>query len=310
MEGFITMNNLITDAVIVGTGPAGMNAALYLKRAGIKFLIIGKIWESQVAKTGILENYLGFATGQGSQLVSIFKKQLDNFDIKIINELVKEIQILDADGFLVITETKIIHTKTVLFATGASYKKLNIPGENLPEVSNCVTCDGFLYQNETVAIIGGGNSALDSALYLNKLNINCYIINKNNYFKSVDYNLFNKCMDKKIKILYNCLTKEIIGEHNIEKISYEDENKKLLTLDCKAVFINIGTSPAVQPLKKYFSNYLNDYNELIIDSKNQVMKGFFACGDVCAGILKQVSIAIGEGAKAAIYLSDYIVKEL
>ncbi len=177
-------NNKHFDCIIIGGGPAGMSALIYLKRFNLNCLMIVSLTGGQTAVSGIIENYLGIININGIDLSNLFLKHCEILECNILNKYVNKIT-KNNNIFNIFVEDKIYFSKTILIATGSSYKLLNIPGENEftnKGVSYCTTCDGYFFKNQKVVVIGGGNNALDSALTLSKLASKVTIINKNNIF--------------------------------------------------------------------------------------------------------------------------------
>lgn len=297
----------IFDCIIIGEGPSGMSGALYLKRFGRNIIVLSKNQGGQLVSCGKVDNYLGYFDLTGVELYKKFDEHLNYLNIQRKYVSVEKIEKQFDTFFCYLDNKEIIQSKTILVSSGNNYKKLNIKGEKYLSnkgVSYCTICDAFFFQDQDVAIIGGGNSALDSALILINIARKIYIINKNNYFKNCDFSMFNKIKNSdKIEIIYNANTLEFKGENELESILYE-KDKKILEINVSGAFINIGQVPNSIFLHK---NILNNFKEIKIKSNNETsISGLFASGDVTENSKHQIIIASGDGAKAAIHINEYL----
>ena len=297
------------DVIIIGAGPAGLSAAIYLKRYNISFVLLSFNVGGQVLDSGEIENYLGINGIAGFELSKKFFHHIHYFNIFIQKEKVININKKKENFFVHCESGNVYCSLSVLICIGCSYKKLNVEGEKEFKnkgLSYCTTCDGFFFKNQKVCIIGGGNSALDSALLMSRLTQQIIIINKNSIFKG-EKMLLEKVKEKKIKIIYNALTKGFFGKKKIEKICYIDllsNVKQFLNID--GVFVKIGMFVNSNFLFN-FSHILNKYKEIEINHLNYTKEmGIFAAGDCTNIIYKQISIAVGEGAKAALSINNFL----
>jgi thioredoxin-disulfide reductase len=301
------MNNLY-DSIIIGASAAGMSAGIYLKRQKLNFLILAKDIGGEMALSGIIENYPGFPLTNGVELTKKFKEHLEKYGIEPVMEEV--IKIEKENVFKVVTSKNEYLSKTVIIATGSNPKKLNVPGEKEfyhKGVSYCYVCDMPLFAKKTVAIIGGGNSALESGILASKICQKAYIINKNPKFKG-DKVLFEEVSKKEnVEIIYNALTQEIYGDEFVKGIKYLDQNTgEIKDLKVDGVFIHIGLKPNTDFAPDQWQ-IKNEYGEIIINELCQTkIPGLFAAGDVTNIPHKQIGIAVGQGIIAALEVVRYL----
>jgi thioredoxin-disulfide reductase len=302
---------MIYDSIIIGISAAGISAAIYLKRRMIDFIMLGKDIGGELALSGIVENYPGFLKTTGLELSKKFKEHLDYYQIKYFLEEVKEIK-KENNIFEIITNKNLYQAKSLIVATGAKPKKLNIEGEDNfyhKGVSYCSVCDLPLFANKVVAIIGGGNSALEAGLMASNICSLAYVINKNPYFKGDKILLEELEKKPNIKIIYNSLVQKIYGNNFVSGLQYLDKNKnELVDIKVDGVFIHIGLSPNSSFMPDNWQ-IKNEYGEIIINQLGQTaLNGFFAAGDVTNIPYKQIGIAVGQGIIAALSNIDYLNK--
>jgi thioredoxin-disulfide reductase len=305
------MNN-IYDSIIIGASAAGISSAIYLKRRGINFLILAKDIGGEMALSGIVDNYPGIPKTTGLELTKKFKEHLESYGIEVINE---EVIKLDKNNDLFVISTNknnTYYSKTVIIATGSKPKKLNIPGEEEfyhKGVSYCSVCDMPLFKDKVVAIIGGGNSALEAGLMAADICKYAYIINKNPSFKG-DKVLIEQLEKKEnIKIIYNALTQEIYGDKFVKGIKYLDTvSNTIQDINVDGVFIHIGMKPNSEFIPDSW-NVKNTYGEIIINKLCETnVTGLFAGGDVTDIPFKQIGIAVGHGIICALSTVNYLNK--
>lgn len=299
------------DAIVIGAGPAGFSAALYLARRKVKTVLVSKDIGGQTAWSSKVENYLGFPSLSGLELIKNFQSHLNNYDLeKIIGPEVDKIEKDNSGKFNIhTTNGKDITTRSVIVTAGQSPRKLKIPGETEFEkkgVAFCATCDAPLYANKDVAVIGGGNSAMDSALQLEKYAKKVYLINLNADFIGEATRVDKVNKSKKIEVIQEAETKKIKGKDFVESVIIENKtNKEKREIAVSGVFIEIGSLPATGFLTKILK--LNEKGEIIIDKKNgTTVPGIFAAGDITDVPYKQIIIAAGSGAMAALSAAEYL----
>lgn len=297
------------DAIIVGGGPSALTAAMYLGRKKVKTLVIASDFGGQMTLAANIENYPGIEKIQGEELAMKMKAQAEALEVEIKNQAVDKIEKTD-NIFVVTSNDEKFEAKTVLVTSGKSHRKLGVPGEKEltgKGVGYCVTCDGPLFQGKSVAIIGGGNSALDGALELEKYAEKVYIINLNDTFQGDEVRVDKVKNSPKIEVISNAKTTALIGSTVLEKLKYQDtktnEEKELAVSGC---FVDIGWVPSADFAGDLVE--LNELKEIVVDSVNKTKTdGLYAAGDVTSISQKQIVIAAGEGAKAALELWKYSI---
>lgn len=296
----------IYDLVIIGAGPAGITAAVYAARKKMDPLVITKDIGGQASLSGDIQNYTGYQFITGPELAIKFEEHMRKFNFEIKeNEEVKEL-ISKKGTFLVKTDKDNYQAKTVIVASGKRSRELGVSGER--EFRNkgltyCATCDGPLFAGRDVAVIGGGNSALDAALQLTKIANKIYVINITDNLTGDGIMQEKIRADKKVSIFNNSRVKEILGDSFVQTIKIE-EDKKEKVLDVQGIFVEIGLIPNSE-----FASSLekNERKEIIVNQRNETnVPGIFAAGDVTNVPEKQIIIAAGEGAKAVLSTFRYL----
>ena len=299
------------DAVVIGGGPAGMTAALYLLRAGVKTAMIEKLSPGgQVLLTSEIENYPGFTEPlQGWELVDKFAAHLDNYELERINDEVRDIEFGSTIHTLKVGDEDVL-AKAVILATGSRYRKLDIPGEERlmgKGVSYCALCDGNFFRDREVAVIGGGNSALEEALYLARLCSKVHIIHRRDEFRGL-FCYQDKCFKhEKIEVVRNTVVEEIQGEEEVTSLALrclDDDSPYQLDID--GVFIFVGFEPIMDFVPDTVDK---DGNGVITDIEMRTnIPGLFAAGDIRSKMCRQVASAVGDGATAANSAFSYLEK--
>jgi len=299
----------IYDLIIIGAGPAGLTAGIYASRRNLKNLIITKDIGGQASTTNYVENYPGYAKVGGFELMQKFQKQAQDFGSQFKYEEIASV-IKTNNQYKVKTTTGNEYQALALILTfGKTPSNLNVPGEKEftgRGVSYCATCDGPLFKNKTVAIIGGGNSALESSEYLSGLAQKVYLIHRRAEFRGDEVLLQRVKSLKNIEIILNSTVSKISGEKFVKAITIEDVNtKEQKEVAVDGIFIEIGHTVDATPIKKIVQ--VNENNEIIIDPDCQTSTpGIFAAGDVTNIKFKQIVVSAGEGAKAALSAYKYI----
>ncbi|MFX1285181.1 MAG: NAD(P)/FAD-dependent oxidoreductase [Promethearchaeota archaeon] len=294
------------DMIIVGGGPGGMAAAIYGSRMGWKTLVLEKeAIGGLAAKTPTIENYPGFSEISGMDFSDRLRKQAEKYGAEI-RELVEVTDIkADQVPIEVITATGSFRSKVVILATGTYHRHLNIPGEkelDAKGVSYCATCDGPLYKSKKVAVVGGGNSAVTEALYLDNVVREVYLIHRRDRLRAEE-SLQNEILNNSnVNIIWDTIVQEIHGSEagGVKKVTLL--NKKTgeeSSLRVKAVFIAIGIIPNNELAKK-IGIELTEEGLIKVDEKQRTnIPRIYACGDITPG-QGQISVAVGEGTTAAI----------
>lgn len=300
------------DVVIVGGGPAGFTSALYSARGKLDTLLIEKMFSGgQMATTYLMENYPGFEEPiSGPDLALRMENQARKFGAQVIND---DVVNLSLDGKIKIIKTKnnTYESKTVILAMGASPKELGLPKEREfrgSGVSYCATCDGAFYKDMTVAVVGGGDTAAEDAIYLTRFCTKVYLIHRRDSLRAtkiLQEEVFN---NKKIELVWDSVIKEIIGNFGVEGIrvrnlkSNEENNLKV-----DGIFVAIGANPNTELVKGKLNLSPNGY---IISDENMrtSIPGVFAAGDIREKTLRQVITAASDGAIAAYMAERYITE--
>ncbi|MDI6861282.1 MAG: thioredoxin-disulfide reductase [Caldisericia bacterium] len=290
------------DLIIIGGGPAGLTASIYAKRFGLETLLIEKLGTGgQVPLTDLIENYPGFPQGiSGVELATNITEQAKKFNVEIINDEVVNVEFNEIKK--VKTTFDVYESRGVIIATGASPKKLNIPGEKEftgRGVSYCAVCDAYFYKNRDVVVVGGGDSALTEALYLTTFVNKLYLVHRRDKFRAAQYLQEKVFNNKKIEIILNSELKEIKGYKRVEKVLiYNKEKGENIELNVSGVFIYIGLTPNTE----LFRNKINlDENGFIITDEDMRtnIRFVYAAGDVRRKSLRQIITACSDGAIAA-----------
>lgn len=297
------------DCIIIGSGPAGMSAAIYLTRKKMKTALISDEVGGQAGKSAEVENYLGYTKLSGPDLIGKFSEHIEAIGVETKTGAVEVVTKKEA-GFEVKAGEDILETKAVIIASGKTPRKLGIPGEKEylgKGIGYCATCDGPLYKDKTVAVIGGGNSALDAALEMEKYCTKVYMINLNDDFQGDEIRKDRVKASEKIEVINKAQTVEAIGSQFLEKIKYKDLNSgEEKEIEAQGMFVEIGWAPATEIVKDIVE--LNDLKEIKVDKDNKTScDGIYAAGDVTDIEYKQIIIAAGEGAKAALSAWKYII---
>ncbi len=297
------------DVIIVGGGPAGLTAAIYTLRKTLKTLIIAQDLGGQVAITSEIENYPGFDFISGPDLITNFRQQVEKFGGQFVFEEVIRIE-AQKNHYQVKTSNNQYQALAVILAFGLTPRSLEVPGEDKFKgrgVSFCATCDAPLYKGKTVAVVGGGNSALEAVEELSRVAKKVYLIHRRDEFRG-DQILVDRL--KEYKNLEQILSSEIIefkGDKKLESIIIQDnrEQNKNWELEIDGVFLEIGYITKTDWLKDLVD--LSEYGEIIIDDKAQTSRaGIFAAGDVTTLPYKQIVVSAGEGAKAGLSAYNYV----
>ncbi len=286
------------DIIIVGAGPAGLTAALYARRANKKVLVFeAKSYGGQIVNANLVENYPGIPSISGFDYATNLYNQVKNLGAEIKFETVTRIE---ADK-TVITNNGTYQAKAIILATGAENRKLNIDKETEfvgKGVSYCATCDGNFYKNKTVAVVGGGNTAIEDAIYLSNIAKKIYLIHRRDEFRAEATYVKELKTKNNIEFILNSNVKTINGSNTLESIDVIDNNNNIRNIEIDGLFIAVGQSPK----NEIFKNIINiDKMGYIIseDGVHTNIKGIYVAGDARVKQLRQLTTAVSDGSIAA-----------
>lgn len=310
---------MVYDIIIIGGSSAGLMSAIYAARKKMKILLLAKQIGGQCLLANTIENFPGIDSISGKELIGRMFNQLQKYDLEIKDGMEAESIEKQGENFLVkIKNGESFGTKTIIIATGKVLRGLNIPGEKEFKnkgVTYCSICDAPLFSGKDVVVVGSGNSAMESAMDLVKYADKIYVLARREKFKGDEFLREKLKNTGKAEFLTNAEVKEIKGGKFVEKLVYQDtKTKELKEIPVSGVFINIGWAPATGFLSasggKNFVE-MNDKREIIVNHKTQEtsVQGVFAAGDVADGLYKQIIIAAGDGAKAALSAYNYLVNK-
>ncbi|MEM2321406.1 MAG: thioredoxin-disulfide reductase [Candidatus Bathyarchaeia archaeon] len=301
------------DLVVIGAGPAGLTAGIYSARSGLKTLILEKgSAGGALNEIPWIENYPGFSDGvSGQELAERLVSQCKKFGARI-QEFEETIRIdVGYEEKVVKTDKGAYPTEAIIIASGSRHRRLNVPGERELEgkgVSYCALCDGPLFRNLRVLVVGGGNTAAVSALYLFDLGAKVFLAHRRKYLRA-DEIYTKEISNKGIEVLWNTEVKEIIGENKVRGVVlYNNETKKEFTLDVDGIFILIGEVPNSE-FAKASGIKVNEEGYIIVDVFQRTnVPGIYAAGDVTTHPIKQIGSAVGQAITAAVEAYRHVKK--
>ncbi|BFK80061.1 thioredoxin-disulfide reductase [Clostridium baratii] len=300
------------DLMIIGGGPAGLSSAIYASRARLDMLLLeDKVMGGQVRNSFVVENYPGFKKISGAELADLMQEQAEALGANIDEfDIIEKVKFTNTEK-IVETDDYIYKPKAVIIATGASPRKL--PAKNAEEfegkgIHYCAVCDGAMYQDKVVAVVGGGNSALEEAIFLTNFAKKVYIIRRYDYFRGEKAVLEAVEKNEKIEILYNEDLIAVEGSEFLEraviKNTLNGEEKKI---ELDGIFGSIGNEPMVNLFKEYID--VNERNFIITDEHMRTnVEGVYAVGDVREKEYRQITTAVADGTIAALEAEKYINK--
>lgn len=301
------------EVIIIGSGPAGFTAGIYTARAGLNPLLIASSVEigGELMKTTEVENFPGFPEGlQGPELMAHFQAQAERFGTEVMYEDVVEVD-LKGDIKIVKTGNGETHeAKTVILATGAAYRELGLPREKELSghgVSWCATCDGFFFREKTIAVVGGGDSAMEEANFLTRFASKVYLIHRRDTFKASKIMQDRAMANAKIEIIWNTEIAELKGATNLEAVTLRntvDGSTKDMDLD--GLFIAVGNDPRVWLVENQLELTAEKFIKVEGRSSKTTLPGVFACGDVIDPTYRQAITAAGSGCVAALDAEHYL----
>lgn len=301
------------DVIIIGSGPAGFTAAIYTARAGMNPLLIASSVESggELMKTTEVENFPGFPEGlQGPELMANFQAQAERFGTEVLLDDVIEV---DLKGEIKIVKTgagQTFEAKTVILATGAAYRELGLPREKELSghgVSWCATCDGFFFRERTIAVIGGGDSAMEEANFLTRFASKVYLIHRRDTFKASKIMQDRALNNPKIEVIWNTEVAELLGDTKLTGVTLRDTvNGNTSNLDLDGLFIAVGNDPRVWLVEDQVA--LTDQKFIQVEGRSSKtsLPGVFAAGDVIDPTYRQAITAAASGCVAALDAEHYL----
>lgn len=298
------------DNIIIGGGPAGLTAGLYNARARMNVLLLEKFAPGgQVLNTDWVENFPGFPEGvSGFELMDRMKNQAERFDLEIRSEEVIKLEVR-GDTKIVTTSKEELETRAVVLACGASWRRLGIEGEDRligKGVSFCATCDGPFYRDEEVAVIGGGDTAVEEAMFLTRFASKIHLVHRRDKLRAVKVLQERAMAAEKIQFVWDTIPLRIIGENGVEAIELENvKTGDVSQIEVHGVFVFIGTLPNTELVRELVDL---DKNGFIVTNPRMEssIPGIFAAGDIRSKAFRQISTAVGDGAEAAFAVEKYL----
>jgi len=298
------------DLIIIGAGPAGLTAGLYAARARLKTLMLERLSPGgQVLMTDWVENYPGFPDGiSGFDLMDKMRRQAEKFGLDIKSTEVSRLDVLKEKQILA-TDNGNLESKAIILACGATPQRLGIEGESLltgKGVSYCATCDGPFYREQEVAVIGGGDTAVEEALFLTKFASKIYLVHRRDKLRATKLLQERAWSEEKIEIIWDSIPKRIVGEAGVEGIDLKNvKTGEESHLPVQGVFVFIGYTPNNELVKGLLEC---DERGFVVTNKYMETSetGVFAAGDITSKLLRQISTAVGDGATAAFAAERYL----
>lgn len=296
------------DIIIIGSGPAGLAASIYASRARLRTLVLERdtMGAGQIAVTEQVDNYPGLLHIGGYELGEKFREHAESLGASICENDVERLTKQDGVFQIALADGTTVSTKSVIYAAGTSYRKLDVPGAELSGVSYCATCDGAFYQGKTVAVIGGGDTALGDALYLARMAKTVYLVHRRDAFRA------NAALQESVKqtenivLVTNAVPTAVVGEKRVSALRIDHNGQpEELTLD--GVFVAIGSVPNTEPLRDLADLDAHGYVKAGEDGVTS-LDGLFAAGDVRTKLLRQVVTAAADGANCVASAEQYLLQ--
>jgi thioredoxin reductase (NADPH) len=303
----------VREVIIIGSGPAGYTAGIYTARAGLNPLLIASSVEAggELMKTTEVENYPGFPNGlQGPELMDSFRQQAERFGTEVLLDDVIEVDLTGTTKIVKTGGGKTFEAKTVILATGAAYRELGLPREKELSgygISWCATCDGFFFREKTIAVVGGGDSAMEEATFLTRFASKVYLIHRRDSFKASKIMQERALANPKIEVIWNTEIAELLGEGKLTGVTTRnlvDGTEKQLDLD--GLFIAIGNDPRVWLVENQLELTAEKFIKVDGRSSKTTLPGVFAAGDVIDPTYRQAITAAGSGCVAALDAEHYL----
>jgi thioredoxin reductase (NADPH) len=301
------------EVIIIGSGPAGYTAGIYAARAGLKPLLIASSVEAggELMKTTEVENYPGFPDGlMGPDLMMKFQAQAEHFGTEVLLQDVVEVDLKANPKIVKLGNGESFEAKTVILATGAAYRELGLPNEKELSghgVSWCATCDGFFFREKTIAVVGGGDSAMEEATFLTRFASKVYVIHRRNELKASKIMQDRAKANPKIEFIWNSGVEQLLGEGKLTGVKLKDTVTGAESqLDLDGLFIAIGNDPRVWLVENQLELTEDKFIKVDGRSSKTSIPGVFACGDVIDPTYRQAITAAGSGCVAALDAEHFI----
>ncbi len=294
------------DTIIIGAGIAGLTAAIYASRKNMKFEILSTDFGGQFMESGEVLNYPGIVKTNGEGFASKMEEQIKFNDVDVKQETVKEVKKKDST-FIVVSDKKEYETKTVIIVSGARPRKLGVPGEEKfakKGVTYCAVCDGPLFSDKEVAVVGGGASALEAVDFMKDVAKKIYLIVLEDRLGGHEYLQDNIKKIKNLEIIYNAETKEILGDKFVKSLKYQKDGEES-EVEVEGVIIEIGRIPNTEPFENLVK--MDEHKHIDIDCGTRTdVEGIFAAGDCASSHEYQYVIAAGQGCMALLKAARYL----
>ena len=285
------------DVIILGAGPAGLTAGIYAARGGLKTVIVeSKAVGGQAALTAEIENYPGFKNISGFELTSLMQSQCENLGVEFVYDITSELDLQSDVKTVKTAYSGTLEGKTVIIATGALPRTLGVERESA-FIGYCATCDGAFFKGKPVAVVGGGNTAVEDALYLKNFASEVYLIHRRDALRASAV-LSDKIKSSGVKILWDSVVTELVGDNKLQAVLVKNvKTGETERVDCNGLFVAVGQKPASEGL----AGVELDQNGYVItdDAMRTNLQGVFAAGDIRKKTLRQVVTATADGAIAA-----------
>ena len=303
--------NRIYDLIIIGSGPAGLAAAIYAGRAELDTIIIEKAPMSggQIINTSEVDNYPGIPDISGYDLGTKFREHCDKLDMHFITGEVTSISVEDGIKMITLEEGVSYKSKTVIIATGANPRKLLVAGEERLSgvgVSYCATCDGAFFKNKITTVVGGGDVAVEDAIFLSRICKKVYVIHRRNEFRAAKSYIKKLMSMDNVEIIWDSVVEEIVGKEQVEMIKVRNRNTEEITdLNIDGIFIAVGNKPNSEVYKDIID--LDDNGYIIAGENCETnIPGVFAAGDIRTKELRQIVTATSDGANSITAVERYL----